>query len=180
MLRVGKVELGQGILTALAQIAADELGVATRRRADAPAATGPGPDEGLTAGSMSITDAGPAVRLWPPANCPGGRRSLGASHRRRDREPGRFRARGPGGRTLNRGAGRPAESGSTSRAAPARRPWSGTSVPRLDLPDKVSGRPRYIQDLRLPGQLFGRVVRPPSPGARLPRSTRRSWATTRP
>jgi CO/xanthine dehydrogenase Mo-binding subunit len=43
----------------------------------------------------------------------------------------------------------------------------GTAAARLDLPDKIAGRPRFIADLRLPGQLFGRVLRPPSPGARL-------------
>jgi CO/xanthine dehydrogenase Mo-binding subunit len=43
----------------------------------------------------------------------------------------------------------------------------GTSAARLDLPDKIAGRPRHISDLRLPDQMFGRVVRPPSPGAQL-------------
>ncbi|MEO3868551.1 molybdopterin cofactor-binding domain-containing protein [Nonomuraea sp. B12E4] len=43
----------------------------------------------------------------------------------------------------------------------------GVSVPRLDLPDKVAGRPRFVHDLRLPGQLYGRILRPPSPAARL-------------
>ncbi|MFA6575914.1 MAG: molybdopterin cofactor-binding domain-containing protein, partial [Nocardioides sp.] len=60
--RVGKVELGQGILTALAQIAADALGLpvaAVRMRA---AHTADGPDEGLTAGSLSVLQAGPALR----------------------------------------------------------------------------------------------------------------------
>ncbi len=38
---------------------------------------------------------------------------------------------------------------------------------RIDLPDKVWGRSRFIQDIRLPGMSHGRVVRPPSPGARL-------------
>ncbi|WP_262496018.1 xanthine dehydrogenase family protein molybdopterin-binding subunit [Nonomuraea sp. SYSU D8015] len=45
----------------------------------------------------------------------------------------------------------------------------GVSVPRLDLPDKVVGRPRFVHDLCLPGRLYGRVLRPPSPGARLVR-----------
>ena len=45
--------------------------------------------------------------------------------------------------------------------------FAGTDVPRLDLPDKVAGRPRYVQDLRLPGQWYARVLRPPSRGARL-------------
>jgi CO/xanthine dehydrogenase Mo-binding subunit len=40
-------------------------------------------------------------------------------------------------------------------------------VPRLDIPGKVFGTRKYIQDLRFPGQLFGRVVRPPSRGAHL-------------
>ena len=38
---------------------------------------------------------------------------------------------------------------------------------RIDLPDKVCGRSRFIQDIRPPGLYHGRVVRPPSPGARL-------------
>src|SRR3954471_2721658 len=60
--RVGKVELGQGIVTALAQIAADELGVGLAAVRMLPA--GPdGPDEGVTAGSMSVTDCGAAVRV---------------------------------------------------------------------------------------------------------------------
>src|SRR5206468_6756359 len=40
----------------------------------------------------------------------------------------------------------------------------GTDVTRLDLPDKLTGRPRYLHDLTLDGQLYGRVVRPPSRG----------------
>jgi nicotinate dehydrogenase subunit B len=41
----------------------------------------------------------------------------------------------------------------------------GPGLPRVDLPDKILGRPRYVHDLRLPGQLHGRVVRPPAAGA---------------
>ncbi len=41
----------------------------------------------------------------------------------------------------------------------------GRSVPRVDVPDKVYGRARFLQDLRLPGMLFGRVLRLPSRGA---------------
>ncbi|MGC2520436.1 MAG: molybdopterin cofactor-binding domain-containing protein, partial [Burkholderiales bacterium] len=37
----------------------------------------------------------------------------------------------------------------------------GSKAPRLDLPDKIAGRPRFIQDMALPEMLFGRVVRPP-------------------
>ena len=43
----------------------------------------------------------------------------------------------------------------------------GTSVPRVDLPDKLAPRPRFVHDMALDGMLYGRVVRPPSRGATL-------------
>src|SRR5262249_38914292 len=43
----------------------------------------------------------------------------------------------------------------------------GTSVPRLDLPDKIFGAPCFIHDLELKGMVHGRMLRPPSPGATL-------------
>ena len=43
----------------------------------------------------------------------------------------------------------------------------GQSVPRVDIPAKVTGGVAYVQDLRLPGMLHARVVRPPSYGAQL-------------
>ena len=52
--RSGKVELGQGVLTALAQVAAEELDVDVARVRMIAAATGISPDEGTTAGSLSI------------------------------------------------------------------------------------------------------------------------------
>jgi len=140
-IRVGKVELGQGILTALAQIAADELDVPLDRVRMVPAGTAEGPDEGITAGSLSVADSGAALRQA----CAEVRalRAAGAVEWDRDAD----------------GSARP-KSAAQLRIV-------GTSVPRLDLPDKLAGRPRYVHDLRLPGQLYGRVVRPPSPGARL-------------
>ncbi|MFL5414181.1 MAG: molybdopterin cofactor-binding domain-containing protein, partial [Myxococcales bacterium] len=58
----GKVELGQGITTALMQIAADELGVPLERIRILPASTAYSPDEGFTSGSLSIQDGGKALR----------------------------------------------------------------------------------------------------------------------
>src|SRR5689334_24345900 len=58
----GKVEVGQGILTALAQIAAEELGVALERIRMVSADTSVSPDEGVTSGSLSIQDSGAALR----------------------------------------------------------------------------------------------------------------------
>jgi CO/xanthine dehydrogenase Mo-binding subunit len=58
----GKVEIGQGILTALAQIAAEELGIALERIRMVAADTSVSPDEGVTSGSLSIQDSGAALR----------------------------------------------------------------------------------------------------------------------
>jgi nicotinate dehydrogenase subunit B len=147
--RVGKVELGQGILTALAQVAAEELDVPMSRVRMLPAHTAAGPDEGLTAGSMSVIEAAPAVRLV----CANVRdlytRAGDPDYRRTDVD-------------LDVDA-----DPSVSPKDPAGYRLVGTSAARVDLPDKIAGRPRFIADLRLPDQLFGRVVRPPSPGARL-------------
>ena len=60
---VGKVELGQGIVTALAQIAAEELGVPLEKIRMLPASTAYSPDEGVTSGSLSIQEGGKALRL---------------------------------------------------------------------------------------------------------------------
>ena len=60
--RVGKVELGQGILTALAQMAAEELDVDVERIRTTATTTDLSPDEGMTAGSLSIQQSGAAVR----------------------------------------------------------------------------------------------------------------------
>ncbi|GAB2850372.1 molybdopterin-dependent oxidoreductase [Actinoallomurus bryophytorum] len=172
--RVGKVELGQGILTALSQLAADELGIDLDRLRMVAANTRYGPDEGLTAGSLSLTRAGPSVR----AACAQVRARFVAEAARRwgvgaeevTVRRGSIRA---GDRVTSYGelAGAvdldvPADPGipPTSGDGPV---FVGTNSPRLDLPDKIAGRPRFIHDLRLPGQLFGRVLRPPSPGASL-------------
>ena len=60
---VGKVELGQGIVTALAQIAAEELGVPLEKIRMLPASTAYSPDEGVTSGSLSVQEGGKALRL---------------------------------------------------------------------------------------------------------------------
>src|ERR671918_2893750 len=59
----GKVELGQGIVTALAQMAADELGVPLEKIRMLPASTAYSPDEGVTSGSQSVSEGGKALRL---------------------------------------------------------------------------------------------------------------------
>jgi nicotinate dehydrogenase subunit B len=175
-LRVGKVELGQGILTALAQLAADELDVEPAQVRMVPANTAEAPDEGITAGSMSIVDSGSAVRQVCAEV-----RSLFVA------EAVASFGLDPDSVTISGGViadrvstratsyGELAERVDLDRDADGHtRPKAsgelrvvGTSAPRLDLPDKVAGRPRFIHDLTLPDQAYGRVVRPPSPGATL-------------
>src|SRR5262249_49884473 len=58
----GKIEIGQGILTALAQIAADELDIDIARLRVRAASTAASPNEGVTSGSLSIEQSGSAVR----------------------------------------------------------------------------------------------------------------------
>ena len=173
-LRTGKVELGQGILTALALIAADELDVDPSSVRVAAASTELGPDEGPTAGSMSVADSGSAVRHAAAAV-----RALfldAAAVRLGSDEltvcDGVVsRTDGAGTTTYGELAGHvdlevDADPAATPKPSAERR-LTGTDLLRLDLSDKVAGRPRYLADLVLPRQLWGRVVRPPSPAATL-------------
>ncbi|MEP6760964.1 MAG: molybdopterin cofactor-binding domain-containing protein [Sporichthyaceae bacterium] len=173
-LRTGKVELGQGILTALALLAADELDVGPGRVRVAAASTELGPDEGPTAGSMSVADSGLAVRHA----CASARRlflAAAAAQLGTDdltvRE-GIISSAAGRGRTSYGELARDvdldvdADPDDVPKTAGDRR-LTGEALGRLDLPDKVTGQPRYLADLVLPGQLWGRVVRPPSPAATL-------------
>ncbi len=171
----GKVELGQGVLTALAQVAAEELDVDLRQVRMMAAVTGLSPDEGYTAGSLSIQHSGAALRLV----CAEARgiylaaaaARLGVTQDKLTVAGGQILA--PDGRATS--YWELADDGLLDRAATGGYPPKpasayrlvGTSVPRLDLPDKLTGRPRYAQDLSLDGLCYGRVVRPPARGATL-------------
>jgi CO/xanthine dehydrogenase Mo-binding subunit len=171
--RVGKVELGQGILTALAQLAADELDADLADVRMLGADTADGPDEGVTAGSLSISTCGPALRA-AAANVRMLFLTAAAREWRVDPSTvtvhtGRFT--GPDGQRSSYGelTARVDLEVPADPAVPVKAVgrFAGTDVPRLDLPDKVAGRPRYVHDLRLPGQWYARVLRPPSRGANL-------------
>ncbi|MCW2760704.1 MAG: aldehyde oxidase and xanthine dehydrogenase, molybdopterin binding protein [Marmoricola sp.] len=170
--RMGKVELGQGILTALAQIAADALGVTMSQIRMLPAHTTNGPNEGLTAGSMSVFDAGPSLRL---VGAHVRALVLAEAARRCDVAVDPVRVEDgivtAGSAQLSYAellASVDLDVDVAVFDAPVDRArLVGTDAARIDLPDKVTGRPRYISDLRPDRLVFGRVVRPPSPGARL-------------
>ncbi len=171
----GKVEIGQGILTALAQIAAEELDVSLDQVRMVPASTTISPDEAITSGSLSVQESGTALRhacaearaIYLNAAAT----RLGAPIETLSVDGGRI-VSATGGETsywelvdkelLDRDAtGRVAP-----KAASAHR-IVGTSIARLDLDDKVFGGPCFIHDLELPQMLHGRVLRPPSADATL-------------
>lgn len=171
----GKVELGQGIETAIAQIAAEELDVALARLQLVAGDTTASPDEWYTAGSQSIEVGGTAMRLACAEV-----RSLFMEAAARELEvnvaeltirDGTIGVAGTDLRTsywelaprieLARDA-----TGTVAPKTPSQHGLVGASTPRRDLLAKVTGA-AYVHDLELPGMVFGRVLRPPSYAARL-------------
>jgi nicotinate dehydrogenase subunit B len=171
----GKIELGQGIGTALSQIAADELDVNLERIQVVSGDTARTPNEGQTAGSLSVEQSGTALRFA----CAEARDVLVSAAAAKLGVPapelrvsdGTVAA--PSGATatywdLAGSADLKREATAKVKPKPASEyRWVGRSVPRRDIPKKFTGGAAYVQDIRLPGMVFGRVVRPPSPGAQL-------------
>jgi len=171
----GKVEYGQGALTALAQIAAEELDVAMARLEVANAATGAVPDEGLTVGSMSIESSGASIRA---AGAEVRALFLAEAARRLGCAPDALDILD--GAVLRDGAATGLDywtlAGSVDLArapeglarwkSPDRHRLVGQSAPRLDLPAKLFGA-AFIQDLSFGAMVHARVLRQPGPQARL-------------
>jgi CO/xanthine dehydrogenase Mo-binding subunit len=165
----GKVELGQGINTALAQIAAEELDVALERIRVAPPSTAYSPDEGYTSGSMSVQEGGKNLR----AACVQARAMLlahaaellGAPIAELAVEDGTIKANNGSSVTYWDCAAEATEAPPAGAGVKPSGPTRvvGRSAPRIDLPAKVAGKPSYLQDMTLPGMLFARVVRPSRP-----------------
>jgi CO/xanthine dehydrogenase Mo-binding subunit len=173
-LRVGKVELGQGILTALTQIAAHELDVPPEKIRTAATNTAMSPDEGLTAGSLSITFSGAAVRRV----CAEARELFRrAAAQKSGLDTAQVRlvfgvfVAADGSRIgayedLSGAVDLHVRVGDPSLEVELAPPTS-KDLARVDLPDKVFGRARFIHDLEFAGMVHARVVRPPRPGAHL-------------
>ena len=171
----GKAELGQGIKTALLQVAAEELGVDPSAITLVTADTALTPNEGYTAGSHSLQDSGTAI-LNAAAQA---RAILTATAAARLSVPAeQLAVRGAtiaaeDGRSIT--FGELVSGGLLHRRASAQsllEPASayqiiGKPLPRVDIPSKVTGSAAYVQDLRLPGMVHARVVRQPSYGAAL-------------
>jgi CO/xanthine dehydrogenase Mo-binding subunit len=171
----GKVEIGQGIVTALAQIAADELDVDISRVDMIRASTATSPNEGVTSGSLSIQQSGRALRhvcaevrqrLLVAAS-----ERLGVDTSLLDVDDGTISGPGNVRTSYWELAGdvsldHDASVGAAAKTA-AKRAIAGHSIQRVDIPDKVFARPRFLHDRALPDLLHGRVLRPDISGAKL-------------
>jgi nicotinate dehydrogenase subunit B len=175
----GKVDLGTGIQTAMAQIAAEELSVPLDRVIVIQGDTALTPDQGVTFGSLSIQNGGMQIRQ--------------AAATARDALLSQVAA-GQGvakdGLTVKDGMVVPKSGGKgwsyaelvggrdfqlkLDPKAPLKDPKDytlvGKPIPRLDIPGKVTGRFTYMQDFKLKGMIHGRVVRP-----RAMKATLQAW-----
>lgn len=171
----GKIELGQGIGTALVQIAADELDVDVGKISLITPDTDITPDERYTVGSQSIQQSGMAMRQasavaramlldWAAEDLKISASKLSISNG----------VISSGSRKISYGelvAARGQITGNALQSAPVKKPAdrtvSGTSMQRRDIPGKIFAEGVYIHDLRLPGMMHARVVRPATAGSHL-------------
>lgn len=175
LIGTGKVELGQGVLTALRQIAAEELEVTPESIRMVSGLTGVSPEEGFTAGSRSIELSGGSIRIV----CAEVRQiAIAQAAQRLGCGPDEIAV--INGRFLKGGGAASCSYWSMADALDLHRPATGSapframgqwrhigrSEARLDLPGILAGG-SFIHDMRPEGMLHGRVLRCPQPGARL-------------
>jgi nicotinate dehydrogenase subunit B len=171
----GKAELGQGLKTALLQIAAEELDVSFAALKVVSADTRLTANEGYTSGSHSMQDSGTAMQY---AAAQARALVIAEAARRLDVATDTLRTQNgaviaPDGRRLSYGdlVGADMLHVEAQPKATLKDPSTftvmGQSIPRVDIPAKVTGAASYVQDLRLEGMVHARVVRPPSYGAEL-------------
>ena len=173
----GKVDLGTGVRTALAQMAAEELDVPFSRITVVQGDTALTPDQGITAGSSVHSErwhANPASLGSRKGSSVGTGCEPSRGQGRRAERCRRCRQRGRQARHLWTVDSRQkllAFPLDPQKPLPTKDPKTfkivGTSVRRVDIPGKVTGSFTYMQDFRLPGMLHARVVRPPAMGAKL-------------
>ena len=170
----GKCEMGHGLYTAQTQLVAEELGVPMDRIKLIQCVTGTTPDQGVTSGAQSHpqnfnhanlalaaatareTLVQMASKQW---GVPADRLTPGngvVRHQERTISYGEL----IGGKKFNI-----ALNPNAKRKAP--REWTilGNPIKRLDMPEMVTGRFEYAHNVRVPGMVHGRVVRPPTVGA---------------
>jgi nicotinate dehydrogenase subunit B len=171
----GKAELGQGFKTAFQQIAAEELDIPFASLKVVTADTSLTANEGYTSGSHSMQDSGTAIQH---AAAQARELLMAEAARRLEVRPESLRTENAAviasdGRRLTYGelvAGNllHVQAQATSKLKdPATFKVMGQPVPRVDIPAKVTGGMAYVQDMRLPGMVHARIVRPPSYAAQL-------------
>ena len=171
----GKAELGQGFKTAFQQIAAEELDVAFGSLKVVTADTKLTANEGYTSGSHSMQDSGVAIQ-----NAAAQARALLVAEAAKRLDVGVESLRTEAGAVIAKDGRRLSygdlvadnmlhvQAQPTSKLKdPTTFTLVGKSVPRVDIPAKVTGGVAYVQDLRLTGMVHARMVRPPSYGAQL-------------
>ena len=172
----GKMELGQGIRTAIAQVAAEELDLDLDQVEVHLAETGRTPNEGYTAGSGSMENSAMSVRY---AAAYARQKLLELAAQRWKTMPeqltmanGKISRKGNkqtltfaqllDGTQLNDEVKLPIQ-----LKSPDTYRYVGKAIPRTDIEDMVRAKPVYVQDMRLPGMVHARVVRPPAYRAQL-------------
>lgn len=173
---VGKVDLGTGTKTALAQIAAEELSMGFDRVTMVMGDTGTTPDQWITGAALTIQQGGSELRLAAAS----ARAALIA------RAAQRWNVNAAQLRVIDGVVTDPADAsrratygeligkGFELKVDPKAlvKPHTdyavvGRSIPRVDIPDKVSGEHPYVHDFKLPGMLHARVIRSTQIGAKL-------------
>src|SRR6516162_1808225 len=172
----GRVEIGQGVLTAMRQIAAEELDIIPDMIRLETGDTDLTPNEGYTAGSQSIQFGGVALRLACAEV-----RALFLDHAAASHGYSRADLAVRDGTITHRGEATGLDYWSLAAAVDLRRDATGgaptktvsdysvvgQNAPRVDLAAKVFGGPAFIHDMVLDGMVHARVVRQPRRGARI-------------
>lgn len=172
----GKVDLGTGVRTALAQMVADELDVPFESVSVVQGDTGLTPDQGNTWASLTIQASGMQIRnaaaVARNALLDDAAKSLNVSRDSLTVADGTISG---GGKSVNYaeliGGKQFSLTVDHKKPLPHKDPTSykivGKPIPRVDIPGKVFGTFTYMQDFRVPGMLHARVVFPPALGAKL-------------
>lgn len=186
--RSGHVELGHGVQTGLAQIVAEELDVSVDRVTMILGTTNETPDQGVPAGSTSIRLAGAQLRqiaaegrasllklasdqLGAPASGLTVANGVVSSGTKRvsygDLVKGRVLTSVAPITVSGYGGFRMSVTGTAKPKSPSQYATVGKSVPRVEIPDKVTAKATYVQDVRVPNMLHARVIHPKGIGSTL-------------
>ncbi len=169
----GKVDLGTGVRMALQQIVAEELDVPMSSMAIVEGDTDLTPDQGPTYSSQTIQTAGMNIRQ-AAATARSALLDLAAARLAVEKAAlsvtdGVVSTTGGASASYAALIGGKSFSLPLDKAATPKDPATyklvGKSIPRRDIPEKLTGRFTYMQDFRLEGMLHGSVIRPPALGA---------------